>query len=253
MRLHGRHSSGMLPWTDSMAVFIAGSLLCRQTCASVPHGLVREEDVHPLAADAIDPDDAEFLKQLPKGPVDMLLRLAISVFARSWFFAHVQPPSRKCELDCTLPHCKAAAGATTTHGLNEPPQQALEDLLIHIHNSVTLMGFLLLVIVPATILLYSLLNREMHWPPHLRRMGSAIAWLLTPLDFLLTPILIRAASLLRLRRNDVLSEDVRGPEVVRRARRVLLGLVLLNVLSSAIAMCVLLLFVFIVRTESARR
>jgi len=224
-------------------------LLTRQALSShsgFAGGLVREEDVY--GPGVIDPEDVEFFSRLPTGPVKYIFTLARPLFMRPWSRALCSHASSRIEGTCTqsaplLGGQLAASEATF----------ALEDALVFIEGSLTLMGILLLAIVPSTICLYTLLERDIQWPVQLRHVGSAFQLALAPLDWALSPMLAQVASLLGYPRSDVRSENIHGPEVVKRARRVLLGLVLLNVFASASALLAILCLVFVVKAEGSPR
>merc|ERR1712176_1079630 len=133
----------------------------------------------------------------------------------------------------------------------------VRETLTFVALTLQLVGALLALVVPLTLFAYLLLGyQRMHYFPVALQ---ATDFVIKPLDRLLMPLLARAAALTVQADHEILSlEDpdavgadggvvLRGEVVTRRAKRVLLGLLVLNVAASTLAVVALALFVGIVR------
>jgi len=125
----------------------------------------------------------------------------------------------------------------------------MHELLFATASSLKLLGGLLLLLVPSSLLAYGLLSLPL---PPLRHVGLASQCLERCLGFLewfALPALLGAARVLGISREEALGEDLDEPEFARRTKRVLLGLLALNVASSFLAVIALGALVLTVRTS----
>lgn len=107
-------------------------------------------------------------------------------------------------------------------------------------------GGLLLVIVPMTCFAYGVLD-FLYLEQRVLLPQRLLGFLMRPLDRLLRPLLVTTARVFGLDQTEVLCERGDSPEGSKCAKRVLLGLMVLNVLASGLAMLALAVLVFLVR------
>lgn len=207
-------------------------------------GIVTAEDIDPDKV--LDADDGDLLaSHLPRGPAGLLGVLAGSAsewLASSLGLAEVRRAQRRDGGDVA----EGSAGA-----LYEVYRSYVEHSVVLLSLVVRVIGLLLALVVPLSLTAYCMLSEPFNHVLGQGGLGDQMNAVLAPLDKMLSPVLIAVARLLRLAQSEVLCEDGHGSECSKRARRVLLGITLVNVAASAAAVLALACFVVAVRFSSA--
>lgn len=203
-------------------------------------GLVREETLQVAAA--VDAEELELLARLPSGPhgLVMLLLSGLSENAAGFLRLQSQLPASS---DAPLPVDSASA-------LVDEMRVLVEEFILLLNLALRILGAMLTVMMPLSITLYFLLNQpllRLPASPFTTRVTEIVGALLSPMDWLLCPLLRLAARSTGVSREELLGEDTNGCEAINRAQRILLGLLVLNVLASLITVLALAVFVITVR------
>lgn len=227
---------------------------------AIPQGLVTEEDVYGHGVpDGPEEEEAVLLAARRHRPgfglgaaadgtaaaVGPLRRLCAALSNRLSRWLRLDELQRGPRRRRGMP----AGSAENLEGTREPIHEAL--LIVAI--CLKLVGALLAALVPSAVVAYWLLSQPLALPRHL---GPAVALLDGPLAALekpALPVLVAAGRALGLGRAEVLGEDSSGPEVLRRAKRVLLALLVVNVGASAAAALSLAVLVLAVRLAGSER
>lgn len=214
-------------------------------------GIVTVEDI---GLDEVhDADDGDLLaSQLPRGPADLFSVLAGSV--SEW-------------VSCSIGLAEARraqyrdgeyASDDANGDENDSSAVALEVYRSYVEHSVVLLslvvrviGLLLALVVPLSLTAYCMLSEPFNLVLQQGFLGEQMSGILAPLDRVFSPVLIAVARVLGLAQSEVLCEDGHGSECSKRARRVLLGITVVNVAVSAAAVLALACFVAAVRISSA--
>lgn len=228
-------------WPHHLAWFSSGSgqLLSASR-------LVHEEDIRgPSISD--DDEDVALLARMPRG-------------ASGWCRAIVRRASQKLsqwlrieELQRRRPRRRRSA--TDKNGENDIApvpvdtfQHFVQESLLVTAMVLKLMGALLPVLTILTLLEYWVLSipGQLQLQPLTFDMFF-VDVVVERLEWLVLPALLLAARIFRIPKREALGEDVAGPESMKRMKRVLLGVLVLVVLSSLMAVVALALFVLVVR------
>lgn len=246
-----RGEAQMPPWWP--AAVAAAAVLVALSCggwrrhgawASSPTRLVREEDLHRPLIDSFDEEEKTLLAKLPKGPGGLLRLLLRSGTGKL---------SQWLRLDELQEHRWKKPGR---HRVPEGPRMVLRESLLTTAAILRLMGCLLPMLVLLTLLAYWILSVPGMLPAHnsgpvAASMDAALRYGLGLIEWIVLPLLLVAARVLRISREEALGEE-RGaagatPEMAVRVKRALLGLLVLNVLSSFAAALALACLVAMVR------
>jgi hypothetical protein len=205
-----------------------------------PRGLVREEE---LRGESV-PDEEELAlrARLPNGVFDLFLLLERGVFEKITSMPRLVDDDKALLLD--------RAQFTTELKVH------VEEMLLLLKLGIQLLGVLLSILVPLTITAYALLNQPFHipTPPIFLRVADLLSFALMPLDRLFSPLLRLVVRVTGLAGElDPLLDGDDGCELINKAKRILLGLLVLNVIVSLVTFLVLALFVGIVRCSGILR
>jgi len=114
----------------------------------------------------------------------------------------------------------------------------VQETLLFVAEALRLVGLLNLVLVPTSVLAYWLLSLPFGFPPEFRGVAQALHLALRPLDRRLFRVLLFAARAVGLPQSEVLGEedDTHSPDqIFKSAKRVLLGLLVVDVGASLAA------------------
>jgi len=219
----GSTAYGAAPWQPS-----SGGLSAR--------GLVRENAVRGSHA-ALDEEDLQLRARLPSGPSGLVILLLKGLSENAASFQRLY----------------------SQQSLAIPPEDRGDELPVLIEEFISLMGLalrimgmLLAVILPLSIAVLCLLSLPMRLPAPPRvlvRILEVLDMALMPLDCLLCPILCLTARSMGMGREELLENDSSRFEGLNRAKRIFMGLLVLNVLASILMLVALTIFVASVRTS----
>eukprot|EP00747_Dinoflagellata_sp_TGD_P165517 gnl/TRDRNA2_/TRDRNA2_186874_c0_seq1.p1 gnl/TRDRNA2_/TRDRNA2_186874_c0~~gnl/TRDRNA2_/TRDRNA2_186874_c0_seq1.p1 ORF type:complete len:316 (+),score=44.00 gnl/TRDRNA2_/TRDRNA2_186874_c0_seq1:11-958(+) len=218
-------------------------------------GLVQVEDV-------LGPEAPDY------GEADALARVTDSSPARSLFTglsdalsALLRLPQLRQQLALQAEELLIANGRAKGDAGDDPEHLPVDDIRVLVQKSLLrvalalkLMGFSLVLLLPMSIAAYWLLRIQPHVvPSHFQPIFRLFDSALTPPDQLLKPVLLSAARVFGLSNGYVLCEESDDladgivQQVSKRAQRVLLALLVLNVAASALAVLALACLVAVVR------
>merc|ERR1711904_90114 len=112
------------------------------------------------------------------------------------------------------------------------------------------MAMLLVAVLPALLIMCALFNQPFMLqplPPFLARAAETISPSLLPLDRLLSPLFELAARSMGVSSEELLRDESSDCEVMNRLKRILIGLLVLNIVVSIVMLCALAIFVVAVR------
>mmetsp|Transcript_68815 Transcript_68815/g.109179 ORF Transcript_68815/g.109179 Transcript_68815/m.109179 type:complete len:254 (+) Transcript_68815:82-843(+) len=224
-RSHWSAPGGAQPWQPS---------------SSNSRGLVREEELR--GANVLDEEELELRKHLPNGFLDLSILLARGML-------------EKVTIVPRLTDFNDSMLAGQSHIMNELRVHVEETLLL-LKLGLQLLGTLLTLLVPITIISYALLSQPFRLPTPLifLRLADLISFALLPLDRLLSPVLrllMRITGLVG--EIEPLLNGASGCELLNKGKRILLGLLVLNVIISLLTFFLLACFVGIVRFSGILR
>mmetsp|Transcript_37002 Transcript_37002/g.115192 ORF Transcript_37002/g.115192 Transcript_37002/m.115192 type:complete len:277 (-) Transcript_37002:102-932(-) len=222
-------------------------------------GLVREEDVHGPLVPEDEEEEAALLARVPRGSAGSLRTMVRTASAR---FSRLL---RLDELQFQRAQFVMAHGPDGMGGGKRPdtPKEKLRGIVLNLllvsAVFLKILGGLLIVMapiaaartagdrVPISLVAYGLLSLP---APFMLQIG-AISWclerLLDSVEWLALPVLLGATRALGISRREALGEDLDELEVIKRTKRVLLGLLILNIASSFMAVVMLANLVIMVR------
>lgn len=204
-------------------------------------GIVTAEDIG--LDQAPDADDDLLRSHLPQGPMGLFGVLAGSTsewVSSSLGLAEVRRAQRR-----------SGGDEGTSAALFDVYRSYVEHSVVLLSVIVRIIGLLLSLVIPLSLTAYCMLSEPFNLVLHQGAMGNQLSAMLAPLDKIVSPLLIAVARLLGLAQHEVLCQGGLGPECSKRARRVLLGIILVNVAASAAAVFALACFVVAVRISSS--
>lgn len=229
------------PWPASLLAAWTARLPAAQ------RGLLREEDVYgPLVPEDAE-DEAALLARVPRAPQG-LVRLLVQVTSKKLSsLLRLEELQRRRRRRRAPGREQEGGGASQERRNEEALRSLMYDMLFLAAVVLKLLGGLLLLLVPTTLLAYGFLSLPAPLALHTEFGIGLFDAFLRPLEWLAVPPLLGAARLAGIPRGEALGEGSPEPEFARRAKRVLLGLVVLNVGSSLLAVVALAQVVLTVR------
>mmetsp|Transcript_58908 Transcript_58908/g.117882 ORF Transcript_58908/g.117882 Transcript_58908/m.117882 type:complete len:263 (-) Transcript_58908:145-933(-) len=225
-------------------------LLIRALAPGLPAGrggLVREEDVYGPYVPEDEEEEAALLAQVPRGAGGILRVMAQTTSAQFSRWLRLE------ELQLRRPQRGHGSGPGGSGPGDAAPQEELRgfvhDLVFSVAVFLKVLGTLLLMLVPTSLLAYGLLSLPIPFVLDGGLVSRFLEGCLAFVEWLALPPLLGATRLLGISRREALGEDVVGPEVVRRAKRAILGLLVLNVALSFLAVIALANVVLVVRAS----
>jgi hypothetical protein len=231
-------SSGYLcvdTWTDS---FTTGSFWSRVSRHPVStRGLINEDMLS--GPPAADKEDLELRARIPQGLCSLMNILLHGLNENAASFVKLGSIMQEAPLDER--HQMAILSEL---------RLLIEELIILLDLGLRLMGVMLCIIVPLTLFVFTVVNQPLlaQAPRLASTVTDVFDLALVPLDRLLSPLLRLTARGTGLTgETEPLFENTNVHEIINRAKRIILGMLVLNVLASIVMLLILLVFVLLVR------